>query len=183
MQAVEDRQGLLARGRRAGDRTSCRRACTLAATAEQLRAEFAEAEHITKDTLASLLRRASPGRRRQGRGPVSIGGRSTTSTRSSTERSRTPSDGAASPGTQPTRPTRHTAARSPTASTRGTRRRCAPFLDASPSADDRLHALVGAARHHRHAARRSARPAMVRPRPRCRLGSASCRRSSRRAAR
>ena len=30
---------------------------TLVATAEQLRAEFASAEHITKDTLASLLRR------------------------------------------------------------------------------------------------------------------------------
>jgi integrase len=34
---------------------------TLEATAEQLRAELAEAEHITKDTLASLLRRSSPG--------------------------------------------------------------------------------------------------------------------------
>jgi integrase len=32
---------------------------TLEATAEQLRAEFSEADHITKDTLASLLRRAS----------------------------------------------------------------------------------------------------------------------------
>ena len=34
---------------------------TLEATAEQLRAELAEAEHITKDTLASLLRRSAPG--------------------------------------------------------------------------------------------------------------------------
>jgi integrase len=32
---------------------------SLAATAEQLQVEFAEAEHITKDTLASLLRRQS----------------------------------------------------------------------------------------------------------------------------
>ena len=32
---------------------------TLASTSEQLRTEFAEAEHITKDTLASLLRRQS----------------------------------------------------------------------------------------------------------------------------
>jgi len=43
---------------------------TLAATAEQLRSEFAEAEHITKDTLASLLRRgvstATPARSRPG---------------------------------------------------------------------------------------------------------------------
>ena len=43
---------------------------TLAATAEQLRTEFAEAEHITKDTLASLLRRgvsnATPARSRPG---------------------------------------------------------------------------------------------------------------------
>jgi integrase len=34
---------------------------TLKATAEQLRAEFPEAEHITKDTLASLLRRNASG--------------------------------------------------------------------------------------------------------------------------
>ena len=43
---------------------------SLAATAEQLHAEFVEAEHITKDTLASLLRRgvstASPARARPG---------------------------------------------------------------------------------------------------------------------
>ena len=43
---------------------------SLAATAEQLRAEFVEAEHITKDTLASLLRRgastATPARARPG---------------------------------------------------------------------------------------------------------------------
>ena len=47
------------------------RGIPLAATAEQLRAELTEAEHITKDTLASLLRRgastsATPARSRPG---------------------------------------------------------------------------------------------------------------------
>jgi integrase len=48
---------------------------TLAATAEQLRFEFAEADHITKDTLASLLRRArreSTGTRSAGLSPRTV---------------------------------------------------------------------------------------------------------------
>ena len=73
------------------------RDCTLAATAEQLRDEMPEAEHITKDTLASLLRRdADEADRRRASPPVSIGGRSTTSTRSCTAPSRTLSAGVGS---------------------------------------------------------------------------------------
>jgi integrase len=43
--------------------------CSLAETAERLRAELPEAEHITKDTLASLLRRAEADVKAVARGP------------------------------------------------------------------------------------------------------------------
>jgi integrase len=52
-----------------------RKGHSLAATAEQLRLEFAEAGHITKDTLASLLRRAageSTGTRSPGLSPRTV---------------------------------------------------------------------------------------------------------------
>ncbi|MGH9271631.1 MAG: Arm DNA-binding domain-containing protein [Ilumatobacteraceae bacterium] len=89
---------LLERGRRASSRTgsgypvevvehalSLRAAGeSLSSTAELLRSEFAVADHITKDTLASLLRRAGA---RGARSPVRvlIHERSPTSTRSSIE--------------------------------------------------------------------------------------------------
>ena len=80
---------------------------TLAATAEQLRAEFDEADHITKDTLASLLRRQTRTAARSTIARrVSIGARSTTSTRSCTAPSRMRSAGAGWPATRPTPPTR-----------------------------------------------------------------------------
>ena len=49
-------EGLLARGRRSRSQVPGE-GMTLQETADYLRVEFAEAEHITKDTLASLLRR------------------------------------------------------------------------------------------------------------------------------
>ena len=93
---------------------------------------------------ARLAAPARPRERRPARRPSaqgSTGGRSTTSTRSCTARSRTPSAGAGSPATRPTPPTRRAAARSPTASTPGTRRRCGSSSTRPAPADDRLHAL------------------------------------------
>ena len=141
MQAVEDGQGLLAAGGRAGDRASRRRADARGNRRAAARRSSPRPSTSPRTRSPRCCGVASPLRRRRGRGPVSIGGRSTTSTRSSTERSRTLSAGVGSPGTQPTPPTRHAAARSPTASTRGTRRRCARSSTRPARADDRLHAL------------------------------------------
>lgn len=95
------------------------------ATAEQLRSEFDEASHITKDTLASLLRRQSE-RRAIDELPEGLDRRTVNYIHTiSTERSRTQSAGAGSPATRPTPPTRPEVARSPTAFKPGTLRRCA----------------------------------------------------------
>jgi hypothetical protein len=93
---------------------------TLVATAEQLRTEFTSAEHITKDTLASLLRRqaSKATERPPGLDPRTVNYIHTTFTAPS----RTPSAGADSPATRPTLPTRRAADKSQTAYKHGTPR-------------------------------------------------------------
>ena len=114
---------------------------TLEATAEQLRAELAEAEHITKDTLASLLRRsvsaATPARARPGLDRRTVNYAHTIIHRALKDAvrwgrlARNPADAANPP---------HGGQKSD-----GIRAWSAPtlraFLDASSGADDRLHAL------------------------------------------
>lgn len=114
---------------------------TLVATAEQLRSEFAEAEHITKDTLASLLRRgasqATPARARPGLDRRTVNYVHTIIHRALKDAvrwgrlARNPADAANPPhGGQKSDGIRAWDAATLRA-----------FLDASSRADDRLHAL------------------------------------------
>ena len=139
---------------------------TLAATAERLRAEFAEADHITKDTLASLLRRAGERRRR-----------TTAPTRPR------PADGQLRPhdpaprlqGRRPLGPARSEPGRRRRPAARRPEVRRRPRLGRADAARVPRRVVggrrstapaVGAARHDRDAARRGARAALVRRRPR-----------------
>jgi hypothetical protein len=91
---------------------------TLVATAEQLRAEFTSAGHITNDTLASLLRRHATKRTEKPAGldPRTVNYIHTIVHRAFKDAVRWVDLRA----TLPTHPTRHTAVRSPTASKPGT---------------------------------------------------------------
>ena len=114
---------------------------TLASTAEQLRVEFEEAEHITKDTLASLLRRRADGTRAEPP-PSGLDPRTVSYVHTIVHRAfkdavrwgrlaRNPAD-AADP---PRFAQKADAAHAWDAAT------LRAFLDSSRSADDRLHAL------------------------------------------
>ena len=114
---------------------------TLVATAERLRSEFVEAEHITKDTLASLLRRgisnATPARARPGLDRRTVNYVHTIIHRALKDAvrwgrlARNPADAANPPhGGQKSDGIRAWGAATLRA-----------FLDASSRADDRLHAL------------------------------------------
>ena len=141
-----------------------------------------EAEHITKDTLASLLRRQPQGRRsrRPARGPRPAHGQLRPHDPAPRVQGRRPL-GPARP--QPGR-RRRPATRRPEVRRRPRLGRgdAPPFLDASTRDRRPAPRAVGPARHDRHAARRGARPALERTSTSTPAGSASCRRSRRPAA-
>ena len=130
---------LLTSGRRLPSRTGRGYSSAVVARAQELRADGLSLAATAEQLRPSLSRRRRSRRTRSPRSSADRGSagrsmtcprastvaRSTTSTRSCTERSRTPSAGDASPATQPTQPTHPAPARSPTASRHGTRRRCA----------------------------------------------------------
>ena len=137
---------------------------TLAATAERLQVELPEAEHITKDTVASLLRRRSTAAASDGWN-AGLDRRTVNYVHTILHRAfkdavrwgrlaRNPADAADSPRGQAKSDGVHAAT-------------LRSFLESSRSSHDRLHAAMGVARDHGNASRRSARSSLERYRPRC----------------